>query len=104
MFGFDYRIECYTPEADRQYGYYVLPVLRRGEIIGRADAKAHRSAGVFEVKAFYLEDGVRATDAVLRDVARALREAAECHGTPEITLRRTQPRQLRTALKEHIRA
>lgn len=104
MFDFEYRIECYTPEAQRKYGYYVLPVLRRGEIIGRLDAKAHRRNRVFEVKSFHLQDGVRVTDALLRDVARAIREAADWHGTPDIILRRTEPRALRASLKEHIRA
>ncbi|MGH7464251.1 MAG: winged helix-turn-helix domain-containing protein, partial [Longimicrobiales bacterium] len=84
MFDFDYRIECYTPAARRRFGYYVLPVLRRGDIIARLDAKAHRRDGTFEVKSFHMEAGVRVTDAVLRDVGRAVSEAAEWHGTPDV--------------------
>jgi hypothetical protein len=104
MFGFDYRIECYTPGSKRQYGYYVLPVLRRGRIVARLDAKAHRRDGIFEVKSFYIEDGVRVTDGMLRDVARAVREAAEWHGTPDVELRRTYPASLRSAVLTHMRA
>jgi uncharacterized protein len=102
MFGFDYRIECYTPAPKRQFGYYVLPVLRRGALIARLDAKAHRRDGVFEVKSFHLEEGVRVTDAVLRDTARAIREAAEWHGTPDVALRKVRPHSLRAALKPFI--
>jgi uncharacterized protein YcaQ len=98
MFGFDYRIECYTPAHRRKYGYYVLPVLRRGELIGRLDAKAHRRDGTFEVKSLHLEDGVRVSAALLSDVARALREAAAWHDTPDVLIRRTAPRELRSAL------
>lgn len=104
MFGFDYRIECYTPAPKRQYGYYVLPVLRRGRIVARLDAKAHRRDGIFEVKSFYIEDGVRVTDGMLRDIARAVREAAEWHGTPDVELRRTYPGANRSALLAHLRA
>ena len=34
LFGFDYRLECYTPESKRVYGYFVLPILCCGELIG----------------------------------------------------------------------
>ncbi|HEX6135089.1 MAG TPA: crosslink repair DNA glycosylase YcaQ family protein [Longimicrobiales bacterium] len=102
MFGFDYRIECYTPAPKRQYGYYVLPLLRRGEIVARVDAKAHRRDGTFEVRSLHVEDGVRLTDAVRRDIAAALNEAAAWHDTPEVVLRRTNPRDLAQALRTHI--
>jgi len=91
LFGFDYRIECYTPAPKRVYGYFTLPILRRGALIGRVDAKAHRRDGVFEVKTIYLEPGVRVTAGVVADVARALRDCADWHGTPRITIRRGDP-------------
>jgi uncharacterized protein YcaQ len=103
MFGFDYRLECYTPAPKRVYGYYVLPLLRRGRLIGRMDAKAHRAHGMFEVKQFYLEDGVRVSDALLSDVSRALTRLAEWHGTPEIKVRRTSPAGLRGDLQRLVR-
>jgi hypothetical protein len=91
LFGFEYRIECYTPAPKRVYGYFVLPILRRGALVGRLDAKAHRREGVFEVKAIYLEPGVRVTGGLVADVARALRECADWHGTPRIAIRRGDP-------------
>jgi uncharacterized protein YcaQ len=86
-FGFDYRLECYTPGPKRRYGYFALPILRRGTLAGRLDAKAHRKEGVFEVKSIYLEQGVGASDELLSDVAAAIRECAAWHKTPEVVVR-----------------
>ncbi|MBV8634797.1 MAG: YcaQ family DNA glycosylase, partial [Burkholderiaceae bacterium] len=91
LFGFDYRLECYTPEAKRRYGYFTLPILRRGALVGRIDAKAHRARGVFEVKVLHLEDGVRLTSALATDIAGALRRCGAWHGTPEIAVTRCEP-------------
>lgn len=91
MFGFDYRIEVYTPAPKRVYGYYVLPILHRGKLIGRLDPKAHRSEGVFEVKALYLEPGVRLTERMAAEVAAAIRDCARWHGTPRVEIRRSDP-------------
>lgn len=59
LFGFFYRIEVFVPEAKRQYGYYVFPVLEGDRIIGRIDVKAFRDAGALRVKAFWPEAGVK---------------------------------------------
>jgi uncharacterized protein YcaQ len=91
LWGFDYRIECYTPEEKRTYGYFVLPILHRGALVGRLDAKAHRAQGVFEVKALFVEEGVRLSDTAVRAVAEAIQQCADWHGTPEVRMGRVEP-------------
>ena len=91
LFDFDYRLECYTPAPKRVYGYYVLPILHRGKLIGRLDPKAHRKEGVFEVRAIYFEPGVRLTDRLITEVAAAIADCARWHGTPRVELRRADP-------------
>ncbi|HEY9102772.1 winged helix-turn-helix domain-containing protein [Chitinimonas sp.] len=86
LFDFDYRLECYTPAPKRKYGYFVLPILSRGKLVGRLDAKAHRKEGVFEVKALYLEPGVRQSQRLVEDVRTAIQRCAEWHGTGRFTV------------------
>ena len=62
LFGFDYRLECYTPEAKRTFGYFSLPILQRGALVGRIDAKMHRKEKVLELKSIHQEKGVRFTE------------------------------------------
>lgn len=104
-FGFDYRLECYTPAPKRQYGYFTLPILHGDRLVGRLDPKARRKDGVFEVKSLYLEPGVRVSDELVACVARALAECASWHKTPEVVITGTQPaglaRPLRRALKRY---
>lgn len=94
MFDFDYTLECYTPAQKRRYGYFVLPILHRGRLVGRLDAKARRDAGVFEVKALFLEDGVVPDERLVRAVAGTVAETARWHGTPRISLGVTSPKGL----------
>lgn len=102
MFDFDYRIECYTPAHKRRYGYFVLPILHRGNLIGRLDAKAHRGDGVFGIKSIHLQPGVVPDDESIVDVASAIRECAAWHATPRIVVDKSDPagfaRRLRKAL------
>jgi uncharacterized protein YcaQ len=91
LFGFDYRLECYTPVEKRRYGYFTLPLLRRGALVGRVDAKAHRKAGVFELKSLVLELDVRVSERLLRDLAAAFVRCARWHGCPQVVLTHAEP-------------
>jgi uncharacterized protein len=59
LFGFRHVIEVYKREHEREYGYYVLPLLAGDRIVGRADLKADRAEGVLHVRRFHTEPGAR---------------------------------------------
>ena len=61
LFGFDYRIEIYVPAAKRRYGYYVYPMLEGNRMAGRIDVRANRDNDQLEVRAWWLEPGIRDT-------------------------------------------
>ncbi|WP_421531813.1 winged helix-turn-helix domain-containing protein [Lelliottia amnigena] len=88
LFGFTYRLECYTPAPKRQYGYFVLPLLHKGQLVGRMDAKMHRKTGVLDVIALYLEEGVRASSALEKGLFSALNQFATWQGAKRVTLSR----------------
>jgi uncharacterized protein YcaQ len=99
LFDFDYTIECYTPAAKRRYGYFTLPILHRGQLIGRLDPKAHRAQGMFEIKALHLEPGVAVNEQLVADLAAVLHRLADWHGTPNLVVRQSDPPELAPLLE-----
>lgn len=61
LFGFDYKWEIYTPEAQRKYGYYVLPLLYGDRFIGRAEVVNERTTKTLRIKNIWFESDVRQT-------------------------------------------
>jgi len=74
LWGFHYRLEMYVPARKREYGYYVLPILRGDRIIGRIEPVHDRNAGLLHVRGVWWEDGVRpvSLDRPLKSLARWL--------------------------------
>jgi uncharacterized protein len=74
LWGFFYRLEMYVPAAKREYGYYVLPILRGDRIVGRVEPVHDRKTGVLQVKGVWWEPGVKplSLDKPLRSLARWL--------------------------------
>jgi uncharacterized protein YcaQ len=90
LFDFDFTIECYLPPAKRKYGYFLVPVLHRGRLVGRADVKAHRKEGVFEVKGLFWEPGTSIDEQIHTAVMDAIQRCADWHGTPEVLIQKTE--------------
>jgi len=61
LFGFRYRIEVFVPEARRQFGYYVFPLLEKDRFVGRVDMKRGPGGGNLEVTGLWLEPGLKLT-------------------------------------------
>ncbi|HEX3721817.1 MAG TPA: crosslink repair DNA glycosylase YcaQ family protein, partial [Nitrolancea sp.] len=79
LFDFEYRIECYTPAPKRIYGYFTLPILDRGKLIGRLDPKVDRRTKVFYIRALHLEPGVRMNASRAKRILKTVREFAKFH-------------------------
>lgn len=86
LFNFSYRLECYTPAEKRRYGYFVLPLLHQGVLVGRMDAKMHRKEGTLEVIGLYLEEGVKLHLNTIDGLHDALSEFACWQSAERITL------------------
>jgi len=116
LFGFEYRIEVYTPGPRRVHGYYTLPILHHGHLVGRLDAKIHRKERRLEVRSVHFErwfaaggppprapeDGLD-RDETLKNLADALSSLTTFMDADHVTLDQVIPHRLRTPLARLLR-
>jgi len=117
LLGFSYRIEVYTPGPQRVHGYYTLPILHDGQLIGRVDAKVHRPERRLAVRGAHFERwfaaggeppaaawGAIEQDAALAGVADAVWSLARFAGADEVDLGLVVPRRLRSPLARALKS
>jgi len=115
LFGFDYKLEVYTPGRVRRHGYYSLPIFHDGQLVGRLDPKTHREEKRLEVKAVHFEPwfakgepppaaswGAVDQDAALTGVGEALRSLATFVGAEDVTVGRVTPSALAPTLRRAL--
>ena len=102
MWGFEYKLEAYTPPANRIHGYYALPILDGYELVGRMDAKRHRDDGLLEVKALHFEKGRVSDRSLLERVAMGIRRFMQFQGCSRVKLGAAHPRTAKRAMMQHL--
>ena len=103
LFEFDYQIECYVTAAKRQYGYFSLPLLYRGEFIGRMDCKAHRKARHLEIKSLHLEAHDFAEDLMINSFVDAIGQFCDFQDCDSVSLTNAYPKHLTQKLKSALK-
>jgi uncharacterized protein YcaQ len=91
LFGFRHRLEAYTPAAKREHGYFVMPLLSGGQLVGRVDPK--REGATLRARKVSLQPS--AVDAM----ADALTTAARWVGCAEVVVDDVSPRELGDPLR-----
>ena len=117
LFGFDYRVEVYTPGHKRVHGYYSLPIYHDGLLVGRLDAKNHREPRLLEVRNVHFEPwfarganppaaawGTPDRDAALAGVADAVGSLTRFVGAERVTLGRVYPAKLAAEMNRALRS
>lgn len=74
LFGFAYTWEVYKPAAQREYGYYVLPVLYGDRFVARFEPRLDKKTGILEILNWWWEPGVKLTESMQRSLIRGLEE------------------------------
>lgn len=93
LFNFSYRLECYTPAEKRKYGYFTLPLLHCGQLVGRMDAKMHRKTSELAINALYLEPDIPFTARLTSGLQEAITAFGEWQGAQRIRIA-SQPQSL----------
>lgn len=85
LFGFDYRWEVYKPKEQREYGYYVLPVLYGDRFVARFEPVREKKSGILTIKNWWWEPGINLTESI----AVALKDCIK-HFTHYLSIKRVQ--------------
>jgi uncharacterized protein YcaQ len=85
LFGFEYKWEIYTPEDQRKYGYYVLPLLHGDRFIGRVEAVKDTKNDTLTVKNIWYEEDVRITEKLKKSIDKCLKRFMKFHNLTHLT-------------------
>ena len=92
IFGLDHRLEAYVPKPLRQHGYFAMPVLAAGQIIGRVDpARVGRTLVARHVTVVPAHATPARTESSAIAIAAAMREAATWVGCSSIAVEGVEP-------------
>ncbi|MFK8006338.1 MAG: winged helix-turn-helix domain-containing protein [Saprospiraceae bacterium] len=86
IFGFEYLLECYVPEAKRKVGYFSLPLLYGNEFIGQIDLKADRKKKQLLIRNLVWEKEVKKSDVMRNAFRKKLNQLMQFNNCEELVL------------------
>jgi len=102
LFEFNYRLECYTPKAKRQFGYFCLPILYKDKLIGRVDCKAHRKTGEFELIHLHIEFKEIDLTQFISHFTKVVHRFAKFNNCQSIRVSNVKPKKLTSYFRQAI--
>jgi uncharacterized protein YcaQ len=97
LWDFFYRLEMYVPKAKREYGYYVLPILRGDRVIGRIEPVFDRKTRVLRVEGVFAERS--APPSAQSGIAQAVRRLGKWLDAEKVVYARRVPSIWRESLR-----
>jgi len=95
LFGFTFSLEAYVPKAKRAHGYFTMPLLADGRLVGRVDPA--RDGKTLVVRKLTLDD-----QSAVSAMASALREAASWVGCDRVRVEQARPRSMAAAIRKAV--
>ncbi len=102
LYDFEYALECYLPVTKRIYGYFVMPLLWNGKLIGRLDPKADRTNKVLEIHRIIFEENFNDFNKIQGPLLEALNHFALFNGCDHIHIKEIIPKNQHKLLKAKI--
>jgi uncharacterized protein YcaQ len=103
LFQFAYQIECYVPTAKCKYGYFSLPLLFRGEFVGRMDCKAHRKIRHLDIKLLHFEQHDFDEDLIITAFVDAIKQFCIFQQCDSVSLINADPKYLIQRLQSELK-
>ncbi|MCG9641129.1 winged helix DNA-binding domain-containing protein [Vibrio sp. Isolate34] len=101
LFNFDYLLECYVPEAKRQFGYFSLPILWQGELVARMDCKVDRNSGLLNIRNLVVEERIKNHASLIHALCDELKHFMVFNQCDEMVVHNTTPSDLGKRLMSH---
>lgn len=98
LFGMKIKLEAYTPPAERQFGYYVTPILWQSQLIGRIDPKAERETGTLLIRNLEVNLPRKRIPETIGPIQEELERFKEFHQLEQIRIDRSKPASLKKQL------
>lgn len=96
VFDFHHRLEAYVPKPKRIHGYFAMPLLARGRLVGRVDPSRRDGALV--------ANRITVERRNVGDMAKALLEAASWVDADSVVVERLDPEDARPELEARLKS